>query len=216
VEFVHLPKNLATIEACVGLFLGYYKCSAYRRVHRSDSLVRVRDELDACGQRFALVIPSNGYRPVRETAPSISAGFSRMEIARDEDIEAGHGGGCLHDERGLHAFSLQPLVAKQRVSRAGGHECLGIGAHRIDGVPIVNGTSRHAMLQQFSKRAELDARSRHPRHAWPWQMALVHVKIIIADPPLALIQTLRRKIRDGGLQHELAGALAGGIVRRRP
>jgi hypothetical protein len=71
---------------------------------------------------------------------SISAWFSGTERAGDEGIEARRGGGSLRGERGdfvSHAFSLQRLVVKQCVSGAGCHERVGIGAHRIDGVPII-------------------------------------------------------------------------------
>jgi hypothetical protein len=107
---------------------------------RRDSPVGVRDELDTSGKLFDLLIPSNRHRPVREMAPSISAGFSHMEMAGDEVIEACRGGGCLRGERGdfvSHAFSLQRLVVKQRITGAGSHERVGIGAHRVNGAPIV-------------------------------------------------------------------------------
>jgi hypothetical protein len=48
------------------------------------------------------------------------------------------------------------------------------------------------------------------------QVVLINVEVIVADPPLARIEALRRQIRDRGLQHELTGALAGRIVHRRP
>jgi hypothetical protein len=48
------------------------------------------------------------------------------------------------------------------------------------------------------------------------QVVLVDVEVIIADPPLALIQALRRQIRDTSLEHELTGALPGCIVHPRP
>ena len=96
-----------------------------------------RDELDTTGQRFGLLITSNGYLPVREMALSISAGFSRMEMAGDKGIGARCGRGCLRSERGdfdSRAFSLQRVVAKQWITRAGYDDCAGIGAHRVNGV----------------------------------------------------------------------------------
>jgi len=48
------------------------------------------------------------------------------------------------------------------------------------------------------------------------QVVLVDVEVIIADPPLALIQALGRQIRDAGLQHELTCALPGCIVHSSP
>jgi hypothetical protein len=48
------------------------------------------------------------------------------------------------------------------------------------------------------------------------QVVLVNVEVIIANPPLALIQALRGQIRDASLQHELTGALPGCIVYPRP
>ena len=83
---------------------------------------------------------SNGYRPVREMALSISAGFSRMEMTGDEGIGARCGRGCLRGERGdfdSRAFSLQRVVAKQCITGFGCHDRVGIGAHRVDGIPIV-------------------------------------------------------------------------------
>jgi hypothetical protein len=73
-------------------------------------------------------------------APSISAAFWRMEMAGDGGIEARCGDGRLHGERGdfvSHAFSLQRLVVSQHISGAGCHERVGIGAHRVSGVPII-------------------------------------------------------------------------------
>jgi hypothetical protein len=48
------------------------------------------------------------------------------------------------------------------------------------------------------------------------QVVLINVEVIVADPPLARIEALRRQIRDCGLQHDLTGALAGRIVHRGP
>ena len=104
---------------------------------RRDGLVAPRDELDATGQRFDLSITSNGYLPVREMALSISAGFSRTERAGDEGIGARCDRGCLRGERGdfdSRAFSLQRVLAKQCITRAGYDDCAGIGAHRVNGV----------------------------------------------------------------------------------
>jgi hypothetical protein len=73
-------------------------------------------------------------------APSISAGFSHMEMAGDEGIEARRGGGSLRGERGDFvslAFSLQRLVVKQCINGAGCLERAGIGPHRVSGVPII-------------------------------------------------------------------------------
>ena len=105
-----------------------------------DGLVALRDELDASGQRFDLLITSNGYLPVGEMALSISAGFSRMEVAGDEGIGARCGRGCLRGERGdfdSRAFSLQHVVVKQCITGAGYHDRVGFGAHRVNGVPIL-------------------------------------------------------------------------------
>jgi hypothetical protein len=73
-------------------------------------------------------------------------------------------------------------------------------------VPPTEATHRYST----SGRA---VRATSPR---PWQVELINVEVIIPDPSLALIQTLRRQIRDGGLQHELTRALAVCIVHRRP
>jgi hypothetical protein len=107
---------------------------------RRDGLVAVRDELDTSGQRFSLLITSNGYLPVREMALSIGAGFSRMEMAGDEGIGADYGRGCLRGERGdfdSRAFSLQRVVVERCITGAGYHDCVGIGARRANGIPIV-------------------------------------------------------------------------------
>jgi hypothetical protein len=107
---------------------------------RRDGLVAARDELDTTCQRFGLLITSNGYLPVREMALSISAGFSRMEMAGDEGIGARYGRGCLRGERGdfdSRAFSLQRVVVKRCITGAGYHDRVGIRAHRVNGVPIV-------------------------------------------------------------------------------
>jgi hypothetical protein len=73
-------------------------------------------------------------------ALSISAWFLPTEMASDDGIEARRGGGSLRSERGdfvSHAFSLQRLVAKQCVSGSSCHERVGIGTHRVNGVPII-------------------------------------------------------------------------------
>jgi hypothetical protein len=73
-------------------------------------------------------------------APSISAWFSGMEMAGDDSIEARRGGGSLRSERGDFlslAFSLQRFIVKQRINGAGCHERVGIGPHRVNGVPII-------------------------------------------------------------------------------
>jgi hypothetical protein len=73
-------------------------------------------------------------------APLISAEVSRVEMASDEYIEVRRGSGCLRRERGdivSCAFSLRRLVVKQCITGAGCHERVGIGAHRVNGVPIV-------------------------------------------------------------------------------
>ena len=107
---------------------------------RRDGLVAPRDELDTSGRRFDLLITSNGYLPVREMAPSISAGYLHMERAGDEGIGARCDRGCLRGERGdfhSRAFSLQRVAVKQCLPGAGYHDRVGIGAHRVDGVPIL-------------------------------------------------------------------------------
>ena len=74
----------------------------------------------------------------------MSAGFSRMEMTRDEGIEARRDGGRLRGERGAlvsHAISLQRLVVERCVTRTTAgfdcHERVGIGGHRVNGVQIV-------------------------------------------------------------------------------
>jgi hypothetical protein len=107
---------------------------------RRDGLVALRDELDTSGQRFDRLITSNGYLPVRKKALSISAGFSRMEMAGDEGIGARCGCARLRGERGdfdSRAFSLQRVVVKRCITGAGYHDRVGIWAHRVNGVPIV-------------------------------------------------------------------------------
>ena len=110
---------------------------------RRDSLVGVRDELDTFDYRPDVSNRTNRYHPVREMALSISAGFSRMEIAGDESIEARRDGCRLRSERGAlgcHAPSLQRLVGERRVTRtiAGVdcHERIGIGDHRVNRIQI--------------------------------------------------------------------------------
>lgn len=84
------------------------------------------------------VIPSGRWRL------SIGAGFSGMEIAGDESIEARRDGCRLRSERDArvsHAVSLQRLAVEQCVTRriAGvdRHERVGIGGHRVNGVQIL-------------------------------------------------------------------------------
>jgi hypothetical protein len=99
----------------------------------------VRDELDTSGQRFGLLITSNGYLPVREMALSMGAGYLRMEMAGDEGIGADYGRGCLRGERGdfdSRASSLQRVVVERCITGAGCHDRVGIGAHRVNGIPI--------------------------------------------------------------------------------
>lgn len=63
-----------------------------------------------------------------------------MEMAGDDGIEARRGGGSLRGERGDFlslGFSLQHFVVKQRINGAGCHERVGIGAHRVNGIPII-------------------------------------------------------------------------------
>jgi hypothetical protein len=63
-----------------------------------------------------------------------------MEMTGDEGIGARCGRGCLRGERGdfdSRAFSLQRVVAKQCITGFGCHDRVGIGAHRVDGIPIV-------------------------------------------------------------------------------
>jgi hypothetical protein len=140
VTFVHLPKNAATIATFVGTSLhSSYIFAAARR----DSLVGVRDELDAFDYRPDDSNRTNRYHPVREMALSISAGFSRMEIACDESIEARRDSCRLRSERGAlgcHAPSLQRLVGERRVTRtiAGVdcHERIGIGDRRVNRIQI--------------------------------------------------------------------------------
>jgi hypothetical protein len=73
----------------------------------------------------------------------MSAGFSHMEMAGDQGIEARRHSCRLRGERGAlvsHAFSLQRLVVEQCVTRTIAavdcHERVGIGAHRVNGVQI--------------------------------------------------------------------------------
>ena len=112
-------------------------------VARRDSCVGVRDELDTIGQHFDPLIPSNRYRPVREMAPSIRAGFSHMEKARDEGIELRRDGCRMRSKRnalGSCAFSLLRLAVKRCVARSINGvdclECVGIGPHRANRVQI--------------------------------------------------------------------------------
>lgn len=133
---------------------------------RRDSLVEVRDEFDACSQRFDRSIPSNTHHPHGEMAPSISAGFLRVKRAGNECIEAPCGSGCLFGERYdfiFRAFSWQRLVVKQCITGAGCHERLGIGAHRTNGVPIIiqSGMPPSAILTRVADAP--DARLRFER-----------------------------------------------------
>ena len=124
---------------------------------RRDSLVEMRDELDACRQRFDLSIQSNRHHPLGKMAPPISAGFLRVKRAGDERIEAPCGSGCLFGERDdfvSRTFSWQRLAVKQCITGAGCHERLGIGAHRINGVPIIiqSGVPPAAILTRVNER----------------------------------------------------------------
>ena len=82
-------------------------------------------------------------------ALSISAGFSRMEVAGDESIEARRDSCRLRSERGAlgcHAPSWQRLVVERRVTHtiAGVdcHERIGIGDRRVNRMQIAIGTPK--------------------------------------------------------------------------
>jgi hypothetical protein len=106
-----------------------------------------------------------------------------------------------------HGFAALPCVSSKRLAVPSSLHVPATGPHIIDDVVVAKCGEAAGRHCPGTGESGVLARG---------QVVLVDIEVIVANPPLALIQALRGQILDASLQHELASALPGRIVHPRP